>query len=119
MSLGRKLARSQQKKDKMSKTGMNEFLEATTNLIVIGKCSCGKPLYHYIKSEKNNLFNMYCLDSEQGCPVRDARKEYPGVEIYTTPQLRSAVDIIVFAQSLHAKKDWTEDELASIPMRED
>lgn len=116
MSLGRKLARSQKKRDKMSPTGMGTFMNATLNMVTIGKCSCGAPLYHYLKSEKDNLFNVYCLTGD--CPTRDARKEYPDVEIFTTPQLKTAKDIVLFLQSVHMKKDWTEKELESIPLKD-
>ena len=116
MSLGRKMARGQKKRDKMSPTGTHAFMETTTGMVTVGRCTCGKPLYHYLRSEKDNLFNVYCLGDH--CETRDARKEYVGIEYFTTPQLRTAKDIILFVQSIHMKKDWTEAELNSIPMKD-
>jgi len=114
MSLRKKLSRTQFRADKMSKRGTGIFVETTNNMMLIGECSCGAYLYHYIKSEPNNIFNVYCANPD--CDIQDARQPNPKSFFYTDEELTNAKEIVLFIQKAHNKKEYTEEELASIPL---
>ena len=41
------------------------YKEVGQNICLIGKCGdCGSPLMYYVKSNPENIFNYYCINSE-------------------------------------------------------
>ena len=53
----------------------NTMHEISQNLLQIGQCSCGKgELFMYLKSDPENICNMYCTYEDCPTPKRDFRK---------------------------------------------
>ena len=113
MSLSRKLKRANDKYDKMSKWGTSIFINTVNNMMMIGTCRCGQPIYHYIKSERNNIFNAYC--SNPDCPVQDVRFPINGTKFLTTEELKTPMDIVFFIQKEHNKTEYSKEDIDTIP----
>jgi hypothetical protein len=38
----------------------NSSLEIINNLLYVGQCECGGELFMYLKSQEENIYNIYC-----------------------------------------------------------
>lgn len=60
---------------KMSKTSTKKFIMLASNIAQIGVCpKCNNPLVYYVKSEKKNIFNYYCVFCGRFEDVRNPSK---------------------------------------------
>lgn len=61
-SISKSISKAEKDAIKMTKEGLDVFEEVSKNLVLVGKCKCGAPLYHYLTNIEHNYFNIYCLD---------------------------------------------------------
>lgn len=69
-SISKSISKAEKDAIKMTKEGLEVFEEVSKNLVIVGKCKCGEPLYHYLTNIENNLFNIYCLDCGSVSDIR-------------------------------------------------
>ena len=42
----------------------NSSIEIAQNIMPIGQCTCNSDMFMYLKSEKENIYNIYCTGCE-------------------------------------------------------
>lgn len=79
---------SNSKKKKMNAQVHNTTNEILENILPIGKCTCEGTLFMYLKSEDQNILNIYCDKCDI---IRKCSDDLPDDMFFITPVMQMEV----------------------------
>lgn len=111
-SLGRKLARSQEKENRLHGRDKTYFKQIAGDMYSVGVCRCGGCLNSYLGSKPENRFNVYCTKCGS---VSDIRVPKAG-DNYNTKEHQTPLQVLIDGYQIFKKYDITQEEVKNTPI---